>query len=50
MHDTNVIEGVGYGCDEAVESALMKTKFTPGKKAGNEVDSKVIIYFPFNYE
>ena len=49
MKDTKIIQGIGYGCDEAVESALMKIKFTPAQKGGKEVDSKVIIYFPFSY-
>jgi TonB family protein len=48
--NTKIISGIGYGCDDAVESALMKTKFRPAKKSGTEVDSKILIYFPFNYE
>ena len=50
VRDTKVLQGIGYGCDEAVESALMRTKFTPAKKAGKDVDSKVIVYFPFKSE
>jgi TonB family protein len=49
-HDTKTIKGIGYGCDEAVESALMHTKFTPAKKNGKEIDSKILLIFPFNYE
>ena len=48
--DTKVISGIGYGCDDAVESALMRTKFYPAKKSGIEVDSKITVYFPFSYE
>lgn len=49
-HDTKTIKGIGYGCDESVESALMHTKFTPAKKNGEEIDSKILLIFPFNYE
>ncbi len=50
VKETKVIKAIGYGCDEAVESALMRTKFTPAKKAGVETESIVKIFFPFNYE
>ena len=49
VKETKVIKGIGYGCDEAVGSALMRTTFTPAKKNGKEIDSKVIVIFPFNY-
>ncbi len=50
VKETKVIKGIGYGCDEAVGSALMRTNFTPAKKDGKEIDSKVKVFFPFNYE
>lgn len=50
VDNTKLISGIGYGCDEAVESAIMRTKFIPGKKSGAEVNSKIIVKYPFNYE
>jgi TonB family protein len=49
-HDTQIIKGIGYGCDEAVESALMRTKFTPAKKNGTDTEAWITVLFPFNYE
>lgn len=48
VKETKVIKKIGYGCDEAVESAIMKTKFNPAKSKGNPINSKVIIFFPFD--
>lgn len=48
--DTKIIKGIGYGCDEAVESALYKTPFHPAKNNGHELKSRVRIIFPFSYE
>jgi TonB family protein len=50
MTDARVLKGLGYGMDEAAVSALMKSKYIPAKKEGNDVPSKVLIYMPFNYE
>lgn len=50
VKDTRVINGIGYGCDTSVQSAIMSTNFNPAKQKGNVVDSKVLIFFPFNYE
>jgi len=49
VRDTKVIQGIGYGCDEAVESALMRTKFNPARLSNNDVDAVVKIIFPFDY-
>jgi len=49
LQQTNILEGVGYGCDQQVESALIKSKFTPAVKNGEQVESKIIIRFPFKY-
>lgn len=49
VRDTRVINGIGYGCDSSVQSAIMNTVFSPAKSKGIEVDSKVTIYFPFDY-
>ncbi|MFA3783177.1 TonB family protein [Melioribacteraceae bacterium 4301-Me] len=48
--DTKVLEGIGYGCDEAVESAIFATKFLPGKQNFIAVNSVVRLVIPFNYE
>lgn len=42
-----VIEGLGYGCDEAAKSAIIKTQFEPGKIADKAVDSSIEIVVPF---
>ncbi|AFN75657.1 TonB family protein [Melioribacter roseus P3M-2] len=48
--DTKILKGIGYGCDEAVESALYRTPFNPARDNGREVKSRVKIIFPFSYE
>lgn len=50
VQNTEVKRGIGYGCDDSVESAIMRTKFNPGRKNGKETDTKVTIIFPFSYE
>jgi len=50
VQNTVIKKGIGYGCDDAVESAIMRTKFNPGRKMGKEINSIATIYFPFNLE
>lgn len=50
LKQTKIIEGVGYGCDQQVESALLKSKFTPATKKDASIEAKALINFPFNYE
>ncbi len=45
--DTKVINGIGYGCDEAAEIAVLKTEFIPGENNGKTVRTKVEISVPF---
>ncbi len=45
--DTKVIEGIGYGCDEAAELAILKTKFIPGENKGIPVETQIIVSVPF---
>ncbi len=45
--DTKVVEGIGYGCDEAAESAILKTEFIPGEKEGKNVPAEILISVPF---
>jgi len=40
---TEVIKGIGGGCDEAAEFAVRKTKFSPGRQRGRAVKVKVMI-------
>lgn len=50
VRDTKVIKGVGYGCDDALESALLKTKFVSAKNSGVDVDSKMTVRYNLNLE
>ncbi len=45
--DTKVIKGLGYGCDEAAEIAVLKTKFEPGEENDEPVRTSVRIKVPF---
>ncbi len=47
---SKIIDGVGYGCDQLVETALQKSKFTPGIKKGEPIETKILINFPFSYD
>lgn len=47
--DTKVLKGIGYGCDEALQSALLKTKFNPSKQNGESINSTIKIIYHFNY-
>ncbi|MCF8413922.1 MAG: TonB family protein [Melioribacteraceae bacterium] len=44
---TEVIQSLGYGCDEAAESALYKTRFKAGMTNEKEVDAIVRVVIPF---
>ncbi len=44
---TEIIKGIGGGCDEAAEYAVKHTKFTPGKQRGKPVRVKVMIPIVF---
>lgn len=44
---TNVIKGIGYGCDEAAEKAARSCKFTPAKHAGKNVKAQVVLPVQF---
>ncbi len=50
LKSSKIIDGVGYGCDQLVEAVLLKSKFTPAKRKGEDVEAKAVINFPFNYE
>lgn len=44
---TEVIKGIGLGCDEAAIDAIVQTKFTPGKQRGKTVKVRVTIPVTF---
>jgi TonB family protein len=48
--DIKVIEGIGFGCDEAAIEALKKSRFTPAEKDGKPVDRRIIIPYRFKIE
>ena len=40
---TEIIKGIGGGCDEAAEYAVKHTKFFPGKQRGKPMKVKVMV-------
>lgn len=48
--DTKVISGIGYGCDDAIEMAILRTQFEPGIKDGKPSPCKVRITVPIIQE
>ncbi len=40
---TEILKGIGAGCDEAAEKAIRETKFKPGKQRGKSVKVKVAV-------
>jgi protein TonB len=47
---TEVLKGIGAGCDEAAEYAVKHTKFSPGKQRGKPVKVKVMVPILFKLE
>lgn len=45
-----VTKGIGYGCDEAAKSAVIKTEFEPAVQNGKPVETTVKIMVPFILE
>lgn len=41
--NTEVVKGIGYGCDEAAIDAIKSTKFKPGKQRGKPVNVRITI-------
>jgi len=44
---TEIVNGLGYGCDEAAKSAIINTQFEPAKINSKEVESIIKITVPF---
>ncbi len=42
-----VVKGIGYGCDRAAISAVIKTQFEPGKANGVDLETDIEIIVPF---
>lgn len=45
--DTKIIKGLGYGCDEAAEMAVLKTEFKPAEDNNKPIKASVKIKIPF---
>ncbi len=44
---TEILEGIGYGCDESARTVLYYTKFTPGLMRGKPVRTKLVVPVEF---
>lgn len=44
---TNIVKGIGAGCDEAAQAAVSKVKFKPGKQRGKPVKVRMSIPIRF---
>ncbi|NJD22561.1 MAG: TonB family protein [Melioribacter sp.] len=44
---TEIIRGMGFGCSEAAEEAVRKTKFLPGENNGVPVESEITLNVEF---
>ncbi|MGD8778815.1 MAG: energy transducer TonB [Ignavibacteria bacterium] len=40
---TEILKGLGYGCDEEAKNAVKNTKFTPAKNEGETIKSQVVV-------
>ncbi|MDO8548844.1 MAG: TonB family protein [Ignavibacteria bacterium] len=47
---TEIVKGIGGGCDEEAEKAVKETRFTPGKQRGKPVKVKVMIPVKFQLQ
>ena len=47
---TQIIKGIGAGCDEAARDAVLQTKFKPGKQRGTPVKVQVSIPIVFKLQ
>jgi TonB family protein len=50
VRDTKLIKGIGYGCDDALEIAILRTKFVSAKNNGVDVDSKVTVNYSLSLD
>jgi len=47
VDDVKVVKGIGAGCDKATIEAIKKTKFVPGKSAGQPKKVKMSLQIQF---
>lgn len=47
---TEIVKGIGAGCDEEAEKAIKETRFSPGKQRGTPVRVKVMIPVKFRLD
>lgn len=47
---TNIVKGIGAGCDEAAQAAVSKVKFKPGKQRGKPVKVRMSIPIRFKLQ
>jgi len=47
---TEVLKGIGYGCDSSAVAAVLKLKFVPGKNHGKAVKTEVVIPVMFKLQ
>jgi TonB family protein len=46
VRDTELIKGIGYGCDEAAAAAILNSRFEPGLVDLKRVTAKVLLKIP----
>ena len=50
MLDAEVIEGIGYGCDESARLAIFYHRFKPGLQRGQRIKVQMDILVEFKLE
>jgi len=50
VESTNILKGIGYGCDDAAENAVKKVKFTSAKLKGKNVKVQIAIPIMFKLQ
>jgi TonB family protein len=50
VRETDVVTGIGGGCDEAAANAVSKVRFRPGRQRGEAVDVRVMVPVRFSLQ
>lgn len=45
--ETEVLQGIGHGCDKVAREVIARTKFTPARREGHAVSSRIAIPIEF---